>query len=146
MPGTDAYNKRTQDAVPDEVGIVGDVPSRPTTPGGLDIPITVVEKVDPAWPSKGDIPGTPAYAKRELDSVPDMIYKASETGISSRDISPTRSRSSSTPGDLPIPITKVSKIDDKPSYGEVPGNIAYEKRQEDAKPDIVESSKGTGRA
>ncbi|EEH10999.1 conserved hypothetical protein [Histoplasma capsulatum G186AR] len=38
----------------------------------------------------------------------------------------------------PIPRTRVEKIDDSPSYGEVPGSPAYEKRVLDAVPDEIE--------
>ncbi|KAJ9604100.1 hypothetical protein H2200_011623 [Cladophialophora chaetospira] len=38
----------------------------------------------------------------------------------------------------PIPKTRIEKVDDEPSYGEVPGTPAYEKRVADAVPDEVE--------
>ncbi|KAI1200580.1 hypothetical protein F5X97DRAFT_293123 [Nemania serpens] len=37
----------------------------------------------------------------------------------------------------PIPRTRVEKVDDEPSYGEVPGTEAYDKRTEDAEPDEI---------
>ncbi|KAH7035258.1 uncharacterized protein B0I36DRAFT_360652 [Microdochium trichocladiopsis] len=37
----------------------------------------------------------------------------------------------------PIPRTRVERVDDEPSYGEVPGTEAYEKRTEDAEPDEI---------
>ncbi|KAI0443671.1 hypothetical protein F4803DRAFT_514405 [Xylaria telfairii] len=37
----------------------------------------------------------------------------------------------------PIPRTRVEKVDDEPSYGEVPGTEAYAKRTEDASPDEI---------
>ncbi|KAK8138690.1 hypothetical protein PG984_002070 [Apiospora sp. TS-2023a] len=37
----------------------------------------------------------------------------------------------------PVPITRVEKVDDEPSYGEIPGTEAYEKRIGDAAPDEV---------
>lgn len=37
----------------------------------------------------------------------------------------------------PIPKTRVEKVDDEPSYGEVPGTEAYRKREGDAEPDEV---------
>lgn len=84
VPGTDAYNKRAQDAVPDEVEIVPDgtrsrsasrlnAEDRPLTPGGTPIPKTIVEKVDPDTPSHGEVPGTDAYNKRLQDAVPDVV-------------------------------------------------------------------------
>ncbi|KAF2268334.1 hypothetical protein CC78DRAFT_21328 [Lojkania enalia] len=89
VPGTDAYNKRMQDAVPDEVEVVPEgLRSRSTsrvcaedrvyTPGGSLIPKTVVEKVDPDTPSYGEVPGTHAHELRAADAVPDVILKAPE--------------------------------------------------------------------
>jgi hypothetical protein len=37
----------------------------------------------------------------------------------------------------PVPITRVEKVDNEPSYGEVPGTEAYDLRAEDARPDQV---------
>ena len=64
---------RTQDAVPDELEIIPEghnsrrgshlpEPDRSATPGGTPIPRTVIEKVDPESPSRGDVPGTLAHA------------------------------------------------------------------------------------
>lgn len=89
VPGTDAYKKRTQDAVPDEVEIVPDgqrsrstsrvsINDRPLTPGGSAVPKTVVEKIDPDQPSHGDVPGTHAHELRRADAEPDVIIKAPE--------------------------------------------------------------------
>jgi Domain of unknown function (DUF5102) len=36
-----------------------------------------------------------------------------------------------------VPVTRVEKVDNKPSYGEVPGTEAYNMRAEDARPDQV---------
>ncbi|KAJ2977471.1 hypothetical protein NUW58_g7803 [Xylaria curta] len=47
------------------------------------------------------------------------------------------SPSNSTRAISPIPRTRVEKVDDEPSYGEVPGTAAYEKRTEDASPDEI---------
>ncbi|OJD35759.1 uncharacterized protein BKCO1_1500069 [Diplodia corticola] len=91
VPGTSAYNMRTQDAVPDEVEIVpeggrsrstsrlsvSDRPTTPLSPGGTPIPKTVVEKVDDT-PSYGEVPGTAAYASHQADAVPDVVLKAPE--------------------------------------------------------------------
>lgn len=87
VPGTDAYNKRLQDAVPDEVEVVPEgqrsrsasrlsASDRPLTPGGTIIPKTVVEKIDPEQPSHGDVPGTHAFEVRAADAVPDIVLKA----------------------------------------------------------------------
>lgn len=108
----------------------------PFSPGGQPIPITIVEKIDPDEPSYGDVPGTEAHEKRLADAVPDLVVRTGDQR--SRSSSTTRSRAGSTPGDLPIPITKVEKVDSKPSHGEIPGTHAYELRKGDAEPDIVE--------
>ena len=89
VPGTAAYNMRTQDAVPDEVEIVPDgqrsrstsrvsASDRPLTPGRTPIPKTVVEKIDPDKPAHGDVPGTLAHQQRLADAQPDVIIKAPE--------------------------------------------------------------------
>jgi len=134
---------REQDAAPDEIEVVHEgTESRPRssttsqspTPGGQPVPITVVEKVDPEVPSHGEVPGTAAHEIRAADAVPDVVVKSGSRSRSSSN----RSRSNSTPGDLPIPVTKVEKVDAAPSHGEVPGTKAFELRKEDAEPDIVE--------
>ncbi|KAL2843490.1 hypothetical protein BJY01DRAFT_248595 [Aspergillus pseudoustus] len=107
--------------------------SRPTSRAS-PIPRTRVEKVDDT-PSHGEVPGTSAYEKRELDAVPD------EVEVISRSRSPSTARQrrrSLTPGGTPVPRTVVEKVDpDQPSYGDVPGTEAYEKRKADAVPDVV---------
>ncbi|TVY88971.1 Uncharacterized protein LAWI1_G005553 [Lachnellula willkommii] len=142
VPGTDAYDKRVQDAAPDEIEVIPDgiesrsrsaTATRPSTPG-QPIPITVVEKVNPETPSHGEVPGTPAHDKRTADAVPDVVVRTGSHSRSSSD----RSRASSIPGDQPIPVTKVEKVDSTPSHGEVPGTKAFDLRKGDAEPDIVE--------
>ncbi|KAL5119693.1 hypothetical protein ACEQ8H_002299 [Pleosporales sp. CAS-2024a] len=102
VPGTDAYKKRTQDAVPDEVEIVPEgarsrsasrvsVGDRPFTPGGSPIPKTVVEKIDPDQPGYGDVPGTHAHQLRLADAEPDVIVKAPEPSQRNSPGSPTAS-------------------------------------------------------
>jgi hypothetical protein len=129
VPGTDAYKMRTEDAQPDEIAVIpGDERpkprsppiDRPTTPGGHPIPKTVVEKVDSSFPS---------HVQHEADAEPDMVVKARETGSTS---------AGGAAGDLPIPTTRVEKVDSIPSHGEVPGTDAYEMRKEDAEPDVEE--------
>ena len=93
VPGTPAYEKRTQDAVPDEIEIVPEgrrsrsgtqsrsrsnslLPnSRPQTPGGSPVPRTVVEKVDDK-PSYGEVDGTLAKELRMADAEPDEVRRA----------------------------------------------------------------------
>ncbi|RAH52624.1 hypothetical protein BO85DRAFT_407755 [Aspergillus piperis CBS 112811] len=38
----------------------------------------------------------------------------------------------------PVPLTRVEKVDEEPSHGEVPGTAAYEIRDQDAVPDQIE--------
>lgn len=142
VPGTAAYNIRSQDAVPDEVEIVPDGAEsrpgsrledyeRPLTPGGTPIPRTVVQKVDPGSPSYGDIPGTAAHQVREADAVPDVVLRASDSEGPS-------SKAPHVNMGIPVPTTVVSKVNSEPSHGELPGTDAYNIRKQDAEPDFVE--------
>lgn len=146
VPGTPAYDKRRQDAVPDEIEVVpdGTLSKRssrqfldpPHTPGGTPIPRTVVEKLDPAEPSYGDEPGTPAYKKRLADASPDLVLKNSDPTRGSKFKDGTsHSRNISTAS---IPETIVTRADDELAHGEVPGTAAAELRKKDAMPDKVE--------
>ena len=101
------------------------------TPGGLPVPKTVVEKVDPENPSHGEVPGTLAHEKRLADAIPDEIV--TDEHPSSADAS----ESQPNPTDLPIPTTIVEKVTADPSHGEVPGTDSFEKRKGDAEPDLV---------
>ncbi|KAI9892928.1 MAG: hypothetical protein M1814_000812 [Vezdaea aestivalis] len=141
LPGTEAYKLRAGDAVPDEIEIQGKSSregsrSRQSSSAGA-IPLTVVEKIDPEFPSHGEVPGTAAHSVRIADAVPDIVLRASDSSLPPSP-SITRPRSDSTPGDLPIPTTKVSKISTLPAHGEVSGTLAYNKRLGDAEPDAVE--------
>ncbi|KAH0100052.1 hypothetical protein KCU66_g15298, partial [Aureobasidium melanogenum] len=100
VPGTEAYNIRSQDAVPDEIEIVPDgtrsrstsrvsESDRPVTPGGTPVPHLVVEKVDPSAPSHGDVPGTDAYEMRTADAQPDEIKQAPASSSAPLEPSPT---------------------------------------------------------
>lgn len=111
MPGTPAYQLRTQDAVPDEIEVVpdgqrsrstsrvseADRPMSPMSPGGMPIPKTIVEKVDPEEASHGEVPGTAAFEKRMADAVPDEILKSPVEAASPFKCKPTQ----------PIPAAKV---------------------------------------
>jgi hypothetical protein len=99
--------------------------------------MTIVENVDPSPPSHREIPGTLAHKKYAAEPGPSLVSRSRERSQSPS----TRSRSGSTPGDLPL-LTKVEKIDSKPSHGEIPGTEAYETRKGDATPDIVEEIGG----
>lgn len=138
---------RKQDAVPDELEIVGDVrspssrrvsqsqPDRTSTPGGTPIPKTVVEKVDSTSPSHGEVPRTAAHHMRQADAVPDVILQSPKAKVAFGVSSPMGSPS---PG-ISVPKTVVTKVDEQPSHGEVPGTEAYSMRTEDATPDAVET-------
>ena len=142
IPGSPAYDMRRQDAVPDEIEIVtGGRSSKrasydgSSTPGGTLVPRTVVEKVDPASPSHGEVPGTEAYEKRMADAAPDIVLKAPDPGK----LPPALNNPLSTPAnDMPIPETIISRVDSKPSHGEQPGTKAHDMRARDATPDAVE--------
>lgn len=56
---------------------------------------------------------------------------------SDRPLTPGGTERPLTPGGTPIPKTVVERVDDEPSYGEVPGTDAYNKRLADANPDVV---------
>ncbi|KAI5202597.1 hypothetical protein E4T39_04681 [Aureobasidium subglaciale] len=122
VPGTQAYNIRSQDAVPDEIEIVPDgsrsrstshvsESDRPVTPGGTPVPHLVVEKVDPSAPSHGDVPGTDAYEMRTADAKPDEVVQAPASSSAPLEPSPTpndRSRSPSPPFDQQVASVLIS--------------------------------------
>ncbi|EXJ85807.1 hypothetical protein A1O1_06176 [Capronia coronata CBS 617.96] len=149
IPGTTAYEQRASDAVPDEVEILfpgrlgessSQLPEHATTPGGSPIPLTVVEKVDPESPSHGEIPGTTAYLQRQMDAAPDVVLNHPESGRRRSVAEGDSDDASPKPAVLstPIPETVVTRIDTTPAHGEVPGTEAYEKRTQDATPDVLE--------
>ncbi|KAI3329357.1 hypothetical protein HD806DRAFT_482682 [Xylariaceae sp. AK1471] len=82
VPGTEAYDKRTKDASPDEIAIVQDEQSPPTstgqavTPASTTIPKTVVDVTD-------DVPGSSTHHYNEqshqADATPDMVRKPDGT-------------------------------------------------------------------
>ncbi|KAL4781700.1 hypothetical protein BJX76DRAFT_334693 [Aspergillus varians] len=144
VPGTSAYEKREQDAVPDEVEVISHSRSpstagqrrRSLTPGGTRIPQTVVEKVDPHQPSYGDVPGTEAYDKRRADAVPDLVTKTSEsTGPSG---SPTESSEVDTTA-TSVPGTLLSEVGTSQVEGTLQsGPHAHRRQQSDTLPDATE--------
>ena len=136
---------RTQDAVPDELEIIPEGGEsrpgprnsqevRPGSPAGTQIPKTVVEKVDSASSSRDDVPGTAAHSRRKADAVPDVVLQASDDESSPHSKTQTNNVSSK----IPVPKTVITKVDSKPSHGEVPGTDAFDMRKGDAKPDMVE--------
>lgn len=126
VPGSSAYEMRTQDAVPDELEIVPEGGSRrrssssnlhPTlNPGGTQIPLTVVEKVDPTSPSHGEVPGTAAYEKRQADAAPDLVVKASESQKVPKLVSPQPLANAAI--SQPIPKTIITRADSTPGPDE----------------------------
>ncbi|KAF2090962.1 hypothetical protein K490DRAFT_62293 [Saccharata proteae CBS 121410] len=66
----------------------------------------------------------------ELESDMDDHFSDASEG---RKMSTDRSDATS-----PVPLTRVERVDDKPSHGEVPGTPAYSMRTQDAVPDEVE--------
>ncbi|KAJ5921383.1 hypothetical protein N7466_009709 [Penicillium verhagenii] len=149
IPGTEAYEKRTQDAVPDEIEVIPeDIQSedqattgshdQPIAPDSPPIPHTVVEKVDPDEPSYGEIPGTEAHEKRQADAVPDIVKKAPESEDEASP-SPHDEASDTDSTSRPIPETLVSKVDTLSLEDELPsGPQAHQGSISDAEPDMVE--------
>ncbi|KAK9653000.1 hypothetical protein HCH54_002940 [Aspergillus fumigatus] len=148
VPGTVAYEKREQDAVPDEIEIIPTgshsrssstvgSQNRPLTPGGSPIPRTIVEKVDVNQPSHGDVPGTLAYEKRRADAVPDLVIKPSEPDIDS----PAGDAESNEPGSvtgMQVPATVVSQVDSTAIEDSTYSLQAHRRRPSDAAPDVIE--------
>jgi len=147
VPGSAAYEKREQDAVPDEIEIIPEgarsrresraEPEPPLTPGGSPIPRTVVEKIDPSEPSYGEVPGTHAYEMRKADAAPDRILKISEDGQRSPSFDLEPPEHSSVPG--PIPETRLSHVDSLPIDGESSGPRAHMRHPSDPVPDSIET-------
>ena len=87
VPGTDAYEIRKSDAVPDQLEVVPEgtrsrsssVDENTTSSRRASVPKMVVEKVDPASPSHGEVPGTEAHAMRQADAEPDEVLRAPDS-------------------------------------------------------------------
>ena len=150
-PGSPAYNKRQQDAVPDELEIVpeGRLSKRNSTqfleptasPGGMVVPRTVVEKIDPSSPSYGDVPGTAAYEKRLADAAPDVVLKSPASGGQAPAFplfSGNDEAKRTSPQQASIPETVITRVDSRPAHGEVSGTAAHDMRCQDAEPDVLE--------
>ncbi|KAF7168749.1 hypothetical protein CNMCM6106_003833 [Aspergillus hiratsukae] len=148
IPGTAAYEKRRQDAVPDEIEIIptgsrsrssstSGSQKRPLTPGGSPIPRTIVEKVDINQPSHGDVPGTLAYEKRRADAVPDLVIKVPEPVVDS----PSDHAESKEPESVigtQVPATVVSQVDSTAIEGTTSSLQAHRRRPSDATPDMIQ--------
>ncbi|KAL7927706.1 hypothetical protein ACQKWADRAFT_277573 [Trichoderma austrokoningii] len=98
VPGTEAYEKREQDAEPDEIAVVSENASEPAPPTPLepaDIPITMVEESIGAYPGQ-DTPQE--LEKHKADATPDIILSpngelrsGNEDAISDVPLSPASS-------------------------------------------------------
>lgn len=152
MPGTEAYNIRDQDAVPDQVEVIPEgaasrdlspagLNDRPTTPGDSPIPRTMVEKVDPSSPSYGEIPGTEAFEKRQADAVPDFVKSSSDPESVQPPPSSEDASSDTSPSNQPIPETHVSRVDSLPmDEDSLSHPRAHHRRSpSDATPDVIET-------
>lgn len=151
VPGTAAYEMREQDAVPDEIEVLGESTEgtqskdvspagsqdRPLTPSDSPIPRTMVEKVNPESPSHGEVPGTEAYDKRQADAVPDLI-KSVDDPNDAQPPSVDHESPDVNSSDHEIPETKVSRVETTeeglPSHPK-----AHQSSPSDAVPDIVET-------
>lgn len=139
VPGTSAYEKRIQDAVPDEIEIVTEG-SRSRSVSQVretlrfedaTIPRTVVVKIDEN-PSHGEIPGTEAYDKRKADAVPDLIFKTSlevQLATESHQGKPVQ----------PVPETRLSRVDSLPRETGSSEYRAHRRSPSDTMPDVVET-------
>ena len=152
VPGTEVYDIRQQDAVPDQVEVIPEgspsrepspagLNDRPASPGDSSIPRTMVEKVDPDLPSHGEIPGTEAFEKRQADAVPDFVKSTSDPQNdqpppSSEDVSEDTGISTQ-----PIPETHVSRVDSLPLDEDTPSHPRAHHRRSpsDAMPDVIET-------
>ncbi|KAJ5410276.1 uncharacterized protein N7487_004635 [Penicillium crustosum] len=151
IPGTAAFGKREQDAVPDEIEVIPEGSHSQTrspagsedqtlSPEGSPIPRTVVEKVDPDEPSHGEVPGTLAHEQRLADAVPDVVTKVSDS-----EGSPTPPTSHPTPPEVDgtlteIPETRLERVDTIPADEDLPSHPqAHTGSASDTLPDTVET-------
>jgi hypothetical protein len=153
VPGTAAFEKREQDAVPDEIEIVpegshsqghspaGSEDQQPLSPESSPIPRTVVEKVDPGEPSYGEVPGTLAHEKRLADAVPDVVTKASDSEGGSPTPPAYDPPPPETDGSIAdIPETRLERVESIPADEDLPPHPqAHTRSLSDALPDTVET-------
>ena len=128
---------RAQDAIPDELEVIPeggvkaatvDKQAQPTTSSTSSIPKTVVEMIDSTTPSHSDGYGTAVHSNRRADAVPNAVTHASHP----------EQGSCGSSDEIPIPKTVVTKVDETPSHGEVPGTEAHAIRKADVEPNTVE--------
>lgn len=151
LPGTSAYEKREQDAVPDEIEVVPDgehsrvvslagSQDQPFTRDASPIPRTVVAKTDLDSPSHGEVPGTEAFEKRQADAVPDVVKKADDGDNAQPPSTLDHASPSATSSDQPIPETKISRVETMPTEEELTSRPkTHQSSPSDATPDIVET-------
>lgn len=130
MPGTEAYDKREQDALPDEITVVPEgSPGRSQSPAGSQepsvnagsspVPQTMDQKIDTESPTHSEVTGTEALEKGRPDVVSDAETSA---------------------GGQPIPETKVSQVDTSQPEEELPSRPrAHQRSPSDPMPDTVET-------
>lgn len=137
---------RREDAVPDELEIVSEdslskqnasnSSEPPLSPVETPVPLMVVEKVDPASPSYGEVPGTAAYEQRQADAAPDVVLKALDSTKVPPSISPSHSAKAVSPGS--IPETIVTQADSIPRLGEESGPATEVSHSNDIMPSVQE--------
>ena len=149
-PGSPAYNKRLQDAVPDEVAVVPDIElgkELPThslepsvSPEGKIIPRTVVEKVDPSSPSHGEVPGTLAYNQRLADATPDLVIKAPAAGKMAPALYAPHEKDveASSRSEVSVPETVITRVESLPACGKAQPMPTIDRRCGDAPRDVLE--------
>ncbi|KAK3695148.1 hypothetical protein B0T22DRAFT_367800 [Podospora appendiculata] len=114
VPGTEAYSMREGDALPDEIAIIPDTlsvqtaeleeeeraVSRPPTPGGYPIPITVVEETHD---SAGSVSHPETQEKHRADPPPDLVLKADGKSVENNGGAPAPVPESAPPPPAPTP-------------------------------------------
>ena len=111
--------------------------SRPTSRNSLHLepPRKSIELIDSGAHERKFRSSIPSFMMTQLTL--NLVSSEGEEEYFS-DASEGRKRSRPVTPVSPIPKTRIEKIDDDPSYGEVPGTPAYVKRITDAVPDEVE--------
>ncbi|KAI9924764.1 hypothetical protein MW887_006620 [Aspergillus wentii] len=146
VPGTPAYEKRGQDAVPDEIEVIPEgsrsrshsaAGSQGRSPSPGAIPRTLVEKIDPSEPAHGEVPGTAAYEQRKADAVPDIVTTVPESD--DKPPSPSAEASEPNAADVDVPETLLSRVDSIPNEDGKPRQRAHKRSPSDALPDSTET-------
>ena len=146
VPGSEAYDLRKQDAVPDELEIVTEGKGSDNTSGRSEpplspaVPLTVVEKIDPEAASHGDVPGTAAYEKRLADASPDLIFQRGDANLP-RAFSPIEQLPAQA-APVSIPDTVVTRADSLTSEEDQLRAIAKARQAQAALPPLGEDGEG----